>query len=284
MGEFSEIAETRRLPLTIPILPFLRDHRFQGKAVFPAVEAMQALAASVREALPDIDVRSMGEARFDKFLFLPPDADTIPAFNDLRQLPDGRVEVALITRTRAPKVNITRTKTHVTLCFGKRGDKDPRPAPICEDFPEEGFDIPSDRLYQELVPFGPAYRNILDRVRVSESVAIADVLAAPHPTPPGPLGSPFPLDAAFHAACAWGQRYAGIVAFPVGLSQRRIPIPTRAGEIYRAVVKPVDRDPALLVFDIALFDRKENLCEKVSGVRMRDVSGGRLKPPGWVVR
>ena len=284
MGEFSEIADPRRLDLTIPIFPCLRDHRFQGKAVFPAVEAMQVLAASTRKVFPDLDLRSITDARFEKFLFIPPEAETISAINELRQLPDSRFEASLITRTRAPKANITRTKTHVTLCFGKQDGTDiptESPSPV---FRTDEFEIPADRLYRELVPFGPAYQNIHERVRLSESGAVAEVRAPSHSISNGPLGSPFPLDAAFHAACAWSQRYAGVVAFPVGLSHRQVLIPTRPGDFYKAVVKPVHPDPTLLVFDIALFDAAEALCEWAAGVRMRDVSGGRLRPPEWVVQ
>ena len=41
--------------------------------------------------------------------------------------------------------------------------------------------------------------------------------------------------------------------------------------------------PELLVFDLALYDLDGGLCERVQGVRMRDVSAGRMKPPGWVL-
>ena len=284
MGEFSEIAGIRRQALNFPVFPCLRDHRFLGKAVFPAVEAMQVLAASTRKAFPDLDVRSVSEARFDKFLFIPPEAETISAVIELRQLPDGRIEARLITRTRAPKADITRTQFHVTLCFGKLGGTDNPTESPSPDLTADEFEIASDRLYQELVPFGPAFQNIIDRVRLSESRAVAEVHAASHAASGGPLGSPFPLDAAFHAACAWSQRYAGVVAFPVGLSHRRVLVPTQPGKIYLAVVKPVNPEPTLLVFDMALFDASGTLCESAAGVRMRDVSGGRLKPPGWVVQ
>jgi hypothetical protein len=149
---------------------------------------------------------------------------------------------------------------------------------------ESEFRIPADRLYGELVPFGPVYHNIRDAVVIFEEGALADVAAAPHRTPTGPLGSPFPLDAAFHMACAWGQRYAGVVAFPVGLEERRVLRPTIPGEVYRAVVRPVRRDPDMLVFDMALIDADGAMRESARGVRMRDVSGGRLTPPDWVVR
>jgi phosphopantetheinyl transferase len=38
----------------------------------------------------------------------------------------------------------------------------------------------------------------------------------------------------------------------------------------------------LLRFDILLSDEDGHVCEKVEGVHMRDVSGGRLQPPVWI--
>jgi hypothetical protein len=73
------------------------------------------------------------------------------------------------------------------------------------------------------------------------------------------------------------------VAFPVGFSERKILRPTRFGNNYVALIKPVNYDKNLLVFDIRICDREGNIHETISGVRMRDVSGGRLKPPEWIL-
>jgi hypothetical protein len=331
MEKFPAVEGKQRFPLHIPIYPCFLDHRFQGKAVLPAVEAMQVLAASVSEHLPAVDPTRIEDARFDKFLFLDSGEDAIAAFNEIEALADGRVLSTLLTRKQAGTSGITRTKIHVSLCFSAKETPPPDPLPgagrgsrfslggaenvdlptdqepasplpsqgrgaggvrlalMGERFPyemdsESEFRIPADRLYGELVPFGPVYHNIRDAVVIFEEGALADVAAAPHRTPTGPLGSPFPLDAAFHMACAWGQRYAGVVAFPVGLEERRVLRPTIPGEVYRAVVRPVRRDPDMLVFDMALIDADGAMRESARGVRMRDVSGGRLTPPDWVVR
>ncbi len=293
MGELSEIESRKtRLPLEIPIPASMLDHHFQGRAVFPAVEAMQVLAASTQSCVPDVSATCIRDAGFDKFLFLPSlesdehDTAILSAWNDLEILENGDVISKLITRTRSPRAAITRTREHVTVRFHWQNVIDDLSPPGFQKMPPpgEGFDIPSETIYEEMVPFGLSYRNIRDRVFLSESCAVADVHAAPFPSLPGPLGSPFPLDAAFHAACAWGQRYAGIVAFPVGLDRRHILRPTRPGETYRAVVRPLNDDPGLLQFDIALYTADGVLCESAAGVRMRDVSGGRMKPPEWVVK
>lgn len=269
--------------MDIEVFPCLRDHQFEGKAVFPAVEAMQVLAAAVRKAAPGVDVLLIHEARFDKFLYLPQSAVRIEAFADIEHLPGARVKAALITRHRASRSGITRVKEHVCLIFGGNVPLDDALSIQGMMLPGTGFEIPAGALYAEMVPFAPAYHNIQERARMWPTGAEARVLAARHQTPPGPLGSPFPLDAAFHTACAWGQRYAGVVAFPVGLDCRRILRPTRPGELYLAAVVPRRTTPDLLVFDMALYDRAGGLCERVLGARMRDVSAGRMKPPKWVL-
>ena len=72
MEDLSQIIDTVRLPVEIPIPNYLHDHHVEGKAVFPAVEAMRVLANTVKRSQPDTDVTGMTRARFDKFLYLQP--------------------------------------------------------------------------------------------------------------------------------------------------------------------------------------------------------------------
>ena len=96
------------------------------------------------------------------------------------------------------------------------------------------------------------------------------------------MGSPFPLDAAFHAACVWGQRYVQVVAFPIGIEKRVIFEPTIPGTTYLSQIVPVRKKSDLLTFDIWIYGRDGQLYEGAWGVQMRDVSAGRLKPPRWI--
>ena len=66
-----------RLPLTIPVKPWFRDHCFAGRIILPAVETMLLLAAKVNELHPEIDIRVMENVRFAKFLDIPPAAATL---------------------------------------------------------------------------------------------------------------------------------------------------------------------------------------------------------------
>jgi hypothetical protein len=97
------------------------------------------------------------------------------------------------------------------------------------------------------------------------------------------LGSPFPLDAAYHGACVWGQRYARMVAFPVGFESRTIWRHTRPGEAYFCRVLPVRMHPDRLVFDLWIGDENGFFFESSRGVCMKDVSAGRMKPPQWIM-
>ena len=118
------------------------------------------------------------------------------------------------------------------------------------------FTVPDSRLYDELVPFGPAYRNVRGDILLTESGVSATVSGGDFPEAEGPLGSPFPLDAAMHAACAWGQRYRNRVVFPIGFDRREILAPTRTGETYLCRIMPLPDEGAVLRFDIRLYDRR----------------------------
>ncbi|MCP4367256.1 MAG: hypothetical protein GY797_03955, partial [Deltaproteobacteria bacterium] len=284
-----------RLPLDIEIYPYLLDHKFEGKAVLPAVEAMQILAVSTQKYLPDIDIRYIENAKFDKFFYIEPDnapnakpnTKRIKAFNEIKMNENGAITAKLITKTTSKKTGITRVKEHAVMQFsgGKSDTKPPSLDNVSEQI-KNGFNIAPDKLYNDLVPFGPAYHNIKDSLFVSKEGAIA-AIQAPEQSAINklkmPLGSPFPLDAAFHAACAWGQRYMAVVGFPVGFAKRMVIQLTRPGKSYTCLIFPVHVTADLLVFDIRLYDLNGILFEVVSGVQMRDVSAGRMKPPQWVI-
>jgi len=214
---------------------------------------------------------------------------------------NGDVCSKLITKSRfgqarisSGKTPMTRIKEHVSISFPKEKEVLCKSPPEISEYsasafgklrfpPEdECFDIPSDRLYSELVPFGPAYHNIKDILSVSEKGAFAKIATTTADTCSEPLGSPFPLDAAFHAACAWGQRFSGIVAFPVAFEKRFIFRPTSPNEEYVSRIVPLRQAQIPLSFDIWIYETGGRLCEAVLGVQMRDVSAGRMKPPGWL--
>jgi phosphopantetheinyl transferase len=273
-----------RLPLKIKIHPYMMDHRFQGKGVLPAVEAMQLLAESTRTHLPDIQIDSVMNAVFEKFLYLEPGVELIRAFNEIDVHEDGTIASKLITKNRSKKSSITRTIEHVTIHFSKHPRKTHFP-PFDKIFALEGIclHLQAERLYSELIPFGPSYHNVKGSVTLSEEGAAAYVYAPENISATRLFGSPFPLDAAFHVACAWGQRYSGIVGFPVGIEKRHVFNRTRPGESYISRIIPREINPGLLVFDIWIFDEDGTFYEAALGVQMKDVSSGRIKPPSWIV-
>ena len=285
MGNLSDIASSGRAALTIDVPPHWADHHFQGRAVLPAVEAMQLLAHWVRRFRPGLDVRCMGAAAFDRFLELPPTGGRIEAWCEIQDLADGRLRAALLTKTQSKSARMTRAKVHAQLDFYPLPDIPSLPALDLASALEGGcFSVDPRRLYEELVPFGPGFQNICRPLRLTAEGALA-VIQAPDGADGQtdlPLGSPFVLDAAFHAACVWSQRFAGVTAFPVGFDQRLLVAPTRPGDIYVSRIFPVQTDSAMLTFDIWIVDTDGRLFERLKGVRMRDVSGGKLRPPDWI--
>ncbi len=84
-----------RLPLTIPVKPWFRDHCFAGKIVLPAVETMLLLAAKAHELHPEVDIRVMENVRFAKFLEIPPAAATVA----------GLIECELVSKGNFALIN-----------------------------------------------------------------------------------------------------------------------------------------------------------------------------------
>lgn len=286
-----QIKDTVKLNLDIKISPFLADHKFENKPVLPGVEALRILAHAAQPFLQEKNISIMTNAEFKSFLPLPVHENTARVFINIDFLENGAVKSSLMTQIRSGKMKIRRIKEHVSLEFPSPGNASLKQdcSPSIPGINKDCFEIPSHKIYRELVPFGPAYHNITGNLKITENRAQARVFAREFDAGEfnetcSLLGSPFPLDAAFHAACVWSQRYTGIVAFPTGFARRCILEKTKTGKTYTARVKPVQEKPPLLIFDMEIYTLKGALCEVISGVRMQDVSGGRLKPPDWIVK
>lgn len=278
-----------QVPLTIAVYPHFMDHCFAGQAVFPAVEALKVLAGSIQAhnflrsaAAP----WHMADARFNKFFVLEPGLKTIGALCNIRRIDDTRVTLSLVTRFSTKNGAMTRLRAHCTATFCAKVEPPPNLSPArMHEFSEPVFNVAAASIYRELVPFRPAFHSIQGELQLSRSGASVTLKAMPD-DPDDPLktvlGSGFPLDGAFHAGCVWSQRFFGIVAFPVGFDKRVIYTPTVEHEAYTARVIPQYQTHGTLGFDIWIFDDQGHLCEAVSGVMMRDVSGGTITPPAWI--
>jgi phosphopantetheinyl transferase len=279
----SKIIETLRSPIEINIYPYIKDHQFIGRTVIPAVELCQLLAFNIKKIIPDIINNIIYNASFDKFIDVK-DKDSINAYNDIEIYDDGSVVSKLLTKNKSEKSGITRTIEHVRLEFKKN---DPQP------FQELTYDIasalegiciqiPADKVYENLVPFGHAYRNISGTMYVSDKGVIAGI-GSPAYESHGPLGSPFVFDAAFHAASVWCQAYQSIVAFPTYFEKRAVLRPTSPNQQYSARIIPKQSEFNIFIFDIWIYDSQGNLCEAGFNIKLKDVNNGKLKPPDWII-
>lgn len=272
-----------RYPRTLSVSAYLWDHHFMGKTIFPAVEILQGLAASVLDHRPGTKVTSLRGASFDRFLELAENDREHTVFHDLKADGKGLVSARLVTVSPSGKAGILREKVHAAVDFTAPVKDDAEfPMDLAASVEGIGYRIPAEQLYRKLIPFGPAYRNLQGDVILTENGGVAQVRAAEYPAPTVPLGSTFPFDGIMHIACAWSQRFHGIVAFPVGFDERIVPIPTITGETYFCRVLPVSAMKEELTFDMAIYDPEGRIREFIRGLKMKDVSGGRVRPPGWV--
>jgi hypothetical protein len=256
-------------------------------AVLPAVEALQTLARSMPASWRANACRQE-RAVFHHLLAIDPGAAEIPTLHEHERYTDGRCLSKLTTLRTGQRMKLTRRLEHASVWFMPQGRSmaaAAEPAPECgEEIMAAGppFMVSDSLLYDELVPFGPAYRNVKGGILLTRGGATATVYGGDFPGAVGPLGSPFPLDAAMHAACAWGQRYRNRVVFPVGFDRREILAPTRAGEFYLCRIAPLPDEGAVLRFNVRLYDRDRRPVETILGLMMRDIFGGKLIPPVWI--
>lgn len=274
---------TRQTAVRLAVEPWFADHSFDGKTVLPAVESMLLLAEAVSRLHAHVDVRCMEDVRFGKFLEIPPGSTELQVLVEDERLQDGSVEARLLSRVRYKA--LSRLTEHARVLFAARSRDRANPPAREEKLAEPVTEVSAEAVYRELVPFGPGYRTLQGTLYLGGNFARGQLLAPENKgrkSGRDMLGSPFPLDGAFHAACVLGQRFVDFVPFPVGFARRIINRPTRPGGSYTARVLLTSGVDGQLVFDLDIVDDQDQLCETVTGLHMRDVSGGRIKPPDWI--
>ena len=283
MAAVSQISATIRREIRIMVPPWYRDHCFAGKIILPGVETLLLLSTEVKKTRPGFNVGKMLNARFDKVLELDADEPEVTAIIEIKPHGDNSLTATLLTRSR--NKTISRLKEHGRVTFTTDHTNSHSLEAPALTLQEPLLTIHALRLYQELVPFGPAYQNICAEIQLSRQGAVTRVKSPDLPASKGTelTGSPFPLDAAFHAACVWGQRFASFIPFPVSFASRTIINRTEPGNIYEVRVIPLAGKPDEVVFDLWISTLQGELFETISTLRMRDISGGRMKPPNWIV-
>jgi len=284
MEIISSLKKKERYPLEINAYPYLQDHYFQGQVILPAVEALIVMAKVATANFPQVNVCHQRQARFSRFLSIDPQEKIRKVFADIVESANGSLSVAISTMAKAKTGTISRMLEHAYVEFAVSPVEEYHAIPL-PNFKHLGgkyFNVPAAAIYRDLVPFGKVYQNIVGELSLSPEGAVAHLYGGEGEANDDLIGSPFPLDATMHAACSWGQRYAGIVAFPVGFAERIIYRKTKKGTEYIGRIIPFDVSREPLIFDAFIYDLDGIIHESVSGIQMRDVSQGRLHPPDWI--
>ena len=265
------------LPVELPELPDLAQHHIAGRATAPAVELLELLARTVAEAdggsgllpLP----LAMNEVVFPKFL--PADEIERCTFEVALERHGLGTRASLVSRI-ALAGGMRRSRVHAAAVFAGFPGQPPAPPKL-----ECDFEVSAERIYRELIPFGPRYRNLRDSVRLGAGGGLGIVRSPAPPRSPTPLlGCPFLLDAAMHLASVWGQRHAGYVAYPTGFATRVLYQPVPAGE-RRCLVAPTRVESRRLICDLWLLDEHGAVCDVITGLAMSPLGAG-APPPAWI--
>ena len=273
-----------RHPLEIEVGDYLLDHRFEGRCVLPAAEALNVLAMVVHEYFSNWDMVCLTEARFPRFLIIPPEIHRLPVIVEIDHTPKGGISAGLMTSMRSRTGGISRNLEHARVEFSLANSSSIS-VPFLTDVgnPDgQGFTIPVVSIYPRLIPFGTAYRNIIGPVSLSPLGASASLFGGDQRKEDDLLGSPFPFDAALQMACIWGQCFTEHVPFPVGFEKRVIYQKTKKGGFYLGRIIPVAVEQNPFLFDALIIDSQGSICEEILGIQMQDVSQGRLHPPSWI--
>jgi hypothetical protein len=272
----------RTLPVTLPDWPELTDHTIQGKATVPAALLLDLLVkaasgAGLSSASLEVPL-IMRDAAFSRFL----PADEIAhctfeiALQDLATEGQPGAQRATLTSRISLAGGIHRTRTHAAVTLGGQATAGFLPQPTTD------FEVSAKLAYQALIPFGPRYQNLHGELHFGCAGASA-LVCSPEPAfqEPSRAGCPYLFDSAMHLACLWGQRYAGVVAYPTGFCERVTPSPVAHGQRH-CVVAPTSITPQKLMFDVWLTDDKHTVCDTVTGLAMTPLASG-PKPPKWIL-
>lgn len=245
---------------------------------------MYLLAVTAQEKYPEINARIMKEGHFIKFLEVLPEQTKIDILIELNMEETEKLHVKLLTKKQLK--TMSRMTIHCDLHFDKGSSATDTEIDLLQNSCSELLmEVSAEKIYQELVPFGTAYQTLQGNLYLEKDHArgILHAPALPLATKDLELiGSPFPLDGAMHAACVHGQHLVDFVPFPVGFDKRTVHKPTIPGESYATCVHIKSLAADELIYDLQITDQTGKVRETVWGLRMRDVSGGRIKPPSWI--
>ncbi|HBT97120.1 MAG TPA: hypothetical protein DEB25_05580 [Desulfobulbaceae bacterium] len=272
---------TERFELSFPLPPWLRDHHFAGQAVLPMVMAIDFLAALVLKKFPEIHATRLEEAIFPKLLILP-EGDALSVLVELEWLDEKRLRAVLLTRKSGA---ISRLLRHAEVLFTskKKAPREEPPPPLLKEAPKPGRVINCERIYAELVPFGSNFRTLNNKLYFQGNTASGTLIVPDLPFFCLALPHPFLLDGAMHAACVHGQSFCGFVPFPVAFAAmewENAKFLKKPGHVYETECILTGKDNGELRYDLRVWGNGGII--HVSGLMMRDVSGGAIKPPGWI--
>ena len=89
--------------------------------------------------------------------------------------------------------------------------------------------------------------------------------------PPHILGSPFALDSAFHAACAWGKAQTGRICYPVAFKRRQVILPAQPGQHYSVCIRFKAQEGSALIYDLGMYNTEGEPADLIWELVMKEM-------------
>lgn len=131
---------------------------------------MRLLSRAAAETFPAFDPKIITNAGFTRFLEIAADVAALEVVVKLTVEDPGVVRASLLSRSRLKAM--TRVVSHCDPSFTAAPSL-PTAVAFLPDPPSAiaALEIPAERICRELVPFGPAYRTLRSRLRLTAAVA-----------------------------------------------------------------------------------------------------------------
>ncbi len=269
MEQLPELGQSTSFELAIPVHSCFFDHAVNGKPVLPAVEAMEILTGFASNKLSSNCENYLFNASFGKFLPLSPQKDSVDAIIEVERVEDSVFKASLQTKVQYTS-GISRRLTHASVHY--TNEIPPLTNDLIEiDIQPTQNQITAAEIYRDIIPFGKNYQNLRDPIEMTPQHVTSGLYSGAKLAGERKLGSPFTLDAAFHSACAWGERLHQKVIYPIGFGKRYIPKPTSFESSYKGVVIFKETQSQIFLFDLFILDMNGNLREVVFDLQMKEI-------------
>jgi hypothetical protein len=243
--------------LSVPTLPFLRDHTLAGKPVLPLAVTLDWFASAIVAVL-GAPPCALEDVRVFRGVTVGSEPHDVSIWVGSREVGEGTLRVPVELRGAEGVVHVR--------AMAAVGSAEPSPPPMSAEALRP-FPTTVARLYSEQLFHGPSLEAIRAIDGISESGMVLQLAtqAAAGRLVPGHSSSPLDplvLDGVFQGLIVWCREHLGVPSLPSRIGALRIFAPL-VGNSARAVVRIRAVDGMSVSSDVDLVDETGEVCARL---------------------